>query len=49
MIKQLRKQHLDELSDGVMAPQVSVAYLATLNAYARVRDHLESIAESIVQ
>lgn len=47
-VKQLRKQHLDELSTGTIAPQVSVAYLASLNAYARVRDHLESIGESIV-
>jgi len=48
LIKQLRKQHLEELSGGFIAPQVSVAFLATLNAYARVRDHLESIAESVV-
>lgn len=47
-VKQFRKQHLEELSIGNIAPQISVAYLASLNAYARVRDHLDSIAESIV-
>ena len=47
-VKQFRKQHLEELSIGEIAPQISVAYLASLNAYARVRDHLDSIAESIV-
>jgi phosphate:Na+ symporter len=46
-VKQARKQHLDDLSGGHIAPQVSVAYLASLNAYSRVRDHLDNIAESI--
>ncbi|TWU41855.1 Na/Pi cotransporter family protein [Novipirellula artificiosorum] len=46
-IKLLRRKHLDELSGGEIAPLVSVAYLASLNAFARVRDHLQNIAESI--
>ena len=46
-IKRLRRKHLDELSDASIAPAVSVAYLATLNAYARVRDHSQNIAEAI--
>jgi phosphate:Na+ symporter len=46
-IKMLRQRHLEELSDGVMAPAVSIAWLATLNAYARVRDHIRNIAETI--
>lgn len=46
-IKQARKQHLNDLSGGDIAPQVSVAYLASLNAYTRVRDHLDNIADSI--
>ena len=46
-IKRLRRKHLDDLSDGTIAPLVSVAFLATLNAYARVRDHSQNIAESI--
>ncbi len=48
LIKQLRKQHLEDLSNGTIAPQVSVAFMASLNAYARIRDHLENIAESVV-
>lgn len=46
-IKQLRKRHLQDLSQGNIPPQVSVAFLATLNAYARIRDHLETIAETV--
>ena len=46
-IKQLRRKHLEDLSAGDIPPQVSVAFLAALNAYARVRDHLETIAETI--
>ena len=46
-IKKLRRQHLDDLSGGTIPPQVSVAYLASLNAYARVRDHTHNIAEAV--
>ncbi|MDA7980377.1 MAG: Na/Pi cotransporter family protein [Pirellulales bacterium] len=46
-IKDMRRQHLDDLSSGKISPQVSVAFLATLNAYARVRDHSHNIAEAI--
>lgn len=46
-IKQFRRTHLEELSGGSIAPIVSVAYLAALNAYSRVLDHSKNIAESI--
>ena len=46
-IKKLRQQLLNELSTGEIPPLVSVAFLATLNAYARVRDHSRNIAEVI--
>jgi phosphate:Na+ symporter len=46
-VKQMRKGHLEDLSRGDIPPQVSVAFLAALNAYARVRDHLETIAETV--
>jgi len=46
-IKLLRKKHLDELSSGTYPPVVSVAWLASLNAYARVRDHSQNVAEVI--
>lgn len=46
-IKRLRRQHLDDLSAGTIPPQVSVAFLATLNAYSRVRDHAHNIAEVV--
>ena len=46
-IKRLRRQHLDELSHGAIAPLISVAFLAALNACARVHDHSRNIAEAI--
>jgi phosphate:Na+ symporter len=46
-IKQLRKGHLQDLSAGTTAPVVSVAFLATLNAYFRVVDHTYNIAEIV--
>jgi phosphate:Na+ symporter len=46
-IKQLRRKHLDDLSHGGVPPLVNVALLASLNAYARVLDHAQNIAEAI--
>lgn len=46
-IKQLRRQHLDDLSTGTIPPLVNVALLASLNAYVRVLDHTQNIVESI--
>ena len=46
-IKELRNHHLEDLSSASVPPQVSVAFMATLNAYARVRDHSHNIAEAI--
>lgn len=46
-IKRTRKRHLEDLSQGEIPPQVNVAFLAALNAYARIRDHLETIAETV--
>jgi phosphate:Na+ symporter len=46
-IKQLRRKHLDDLSNGGVAPLVNVAYLASLNAYSRVLDHTQNIAEAV--
>ena len=46
-IKESRRRHLDDLSEGKIAPQLSVSFLAVLNAYARVRDHSQNIAEAI--
>lgn len=46
-VKSLRRKHLEELSSGSMPPVVSVAFMAALNAYIRVRDHARNIAETI--
>ncbi len=46
-IKSLRRKHLEELSADPMPPVVSVAFMASLNAYVRVRDHAQNIAETI--
>lgn len=47
VIRELRRKHLADLSGGAIAPQVAVAYIASLNAYDRVRDHALRIAEEI--
>lgn len=46
-IKQLRREHLADLSEGTVSPQVCVAYLAVLNAFGRVRDHIENVAGAV--
>ncbi|MCA9031063.1 MAG: Na/Pi cotransporter family protein, partial [Planctomycetaceae bacterium] len=46
-IKRLRKDHLADLSSTQLAPQVTVAFLNTLNAYDRIRDHARNVAEVI--
>ncbi len=45
-IKALRRKHLEELSANSIPPVVSIAFMAALNAYARVRDHTHNIAET---
>jgi phosphate:Na+ symporter len=47
VIKKLRQEHLEELSKEAIPPQVSMTFMAALNAYARVRDHSRNIAEAI--
>lgn len=46
-IKKCRQEHLDELSRESIPPQVSIAFMTTLNAYSRVRDHAQNVAEAI--
>ena len=46
-VKQLRRMHLQDISTGQISPQLTVAVLAALNAYMRVRDHISNIAEAI--
>ena len=46
-IKQLRRKHLDDLSNGNIPTSVSVAFLAALNAYSHVRAHASNIAEAV--
>lgn len=48
-VKRLRKEHLEDLSAGGMAPQVSVAFMAALNAYSRVLEHSHNIAEAVAE
>lgn len=46
-IKELRELHLAALSEVKTPPPVSVAFMATLNAYVRVRDHSQNIVEAM--
>ncbi|MCA9009106.1 MAG: Na/Pi cotransporter family protein [Planctomycetaceae bacterium] len=46
-IKQQRKKHLGEISQGSIPPLQTIAFMACLNAYSRVRDHIHGIAEEV--
>ena len=46
-VKSLRRKHLEALSADPIEPVVSVAFLAALNAYVRVRDHAQNVAETV--
>lgn len=52
-IRQLRANHLDRLSAGdsdensATSPAVTVAWLASLNAYSKIHEHTREIAEAI--
>ena len=46
-IKALRTQHLERVSDQSTGPLHSLIYTDTLNAYRRVKDHAQNIAEAL--
>lgn len=46
-IKQQRRKHLGEISQGSIPPLQTIAFMACLNAYSRVRDHIHGIAEEV--
>ncbi len=46
-IKKSRQELLEELSNESIPPQVSIAFMGALNAYARVRDHSQNVAEAV--
>jgi len=46
-IKELRNEHLADLSNETFAPHVSVAFLGALTSYARIRDHAQNIGEVV--
>lgn len=46
-LKTERQTHLEDLSTDNIPPQVSIAFMGALNAYSRVRDHSQNIAEAI--
>lgn len=45
-IKDARKRNLADLTENAVHPQITLAFLNTLNAYGRVRDHIGDIAEA---
>ena len=47
LIKQIRNEHLADISSVDIAPQITVAHLNALNAYGRVRDHGQNVAEVV--
>jgi phosphate:Na+ symporter len=47
LMKQIRKKHLQRLSDEKVNPLMSVIYMDTLNHYRRMKDHAFNIAEVV--
>jgi phosphate:Na+ symporter len=47
LVKKLRDEHLDALTEERMPPFINLAYTSTLNSYRRVRDHAKNIAEAL--
>ncbi|MCA9058907.1 MAG: Na/Pi cotransporter family protein, partial [Planctomycetaceae bacterium] len=47
-IKEMRRVHLNDLSETTLPPQVTVAFLNALNAFDRVRDHAQNILQVVV-
>jgi len=47
LVKKLRDEHLEALSEERMPPYINLAYTSTLNSYRRVRDHAKNIAEAL--
>ena len=46
-VKRLRTERLEEISTQKVAPQVSIAHLNVLNAYRRIRDHVQNVADVV--
>jgi phosphate:Na+ symporter len=47
LMKQIRRRHLQRLSDNLVTPLKSLIYLDMLNHYRRMKDHALNIAEVI--
>jgi phosphate:Na+ symporter len=47
LIKRLQREQLEALSAESTSPQTLVGYMAALNAYSRIRNHSQNVAEAI--
>lgn len=47
LVRTLRKEHLQQMTDEKIAPYVNVAFTSALNSYVRVSDHTLNVAESL--
>ena len=47
LVRTLRKEHLEQMTDEKIAPYVNVAFTSALNSYVRVSDHTLNVAESL--
>ncbi len=47
LVRLLRDEHLQRLSEKKVEPHVNVAFTSTLNSYRRVSDHTLNVAESL--
>ncbi|TWU23600.1 Na/Pi cotransporter family protein [Bythopirellula polymerisocia] len=47
LVRTLRKEHLQQMTDEKIEPYVNVAFTSALNSYVRVSDHTLNVAESL--
>ena len=47
LVRTLRNEHLQQMTDEKIPPFVNVAFMSALNSYVRVSDHALNVAESL--
>jgi phosphate:Na+ symporter len=46
-VRSLRKEHLERMSEEKMDPSLTLSYIGMLNAYRKIKDHLQNVAEAM--
>ncbi|MFP6904998.1 MAG: hypothetical protein VCG02_07265 [Verrucomicrobiota bacterium] len=46
-MKRLRDEHLECMSEEKIDPSLTMSYIGILNAYRKIKDHLQNVAEAM--